>query len=101
MDLANLAQGEWLEKELTTFIEKRHNQRVKTSEDIGHSSSASEEMYEESVRRYHEQRNMQARAEWHQHHVAQASRLRATLEQLISHHEEQAEKCLQAKLEGA
>ncbi len=84
-----IAKGEKVEADLTHLIERRHERRVK---DEGHRPS--EEMYEESTRRYQEQMRVRARYEWHLHHTAQAERLRRTLEELVSYHEMQASKLL-------
>jgi light-regulated signal transduction histidine kinase (bacteriophytochrome) len=54
-------------------------------------------LWKASVERHNEQRRLQARYAWHLHHVGQADRLRRTLEELISHHEEQAAKLLEAE----
>ena len=51
-----------------------------------------EELWKESVRRYTARRRQEMRAAWCEHHQGQAARLRATLEALISAHEEQAER---------
>jgi hypothetical protein len=88
----DIVHGELVEKELDAMIERRHDRRV-SSEAEGHRPS--EEMYEESTRRYQEQMCVRARCEWHLHHTAQAERLRRTLESLIANHEEQAEKYLE------
>jgi hypothetical protein len=50
------------------------------------------ELWRASVRAYEEKRRQMARLEWHLRHTAQAERLRRTLEELASHHEEQAER---------
>jgi hypothetical protein len=79
------ARGEKVEAELTHLIERRHDRRV-----VEEGHRPSEEMYEESTRRYQEQMRVRARYEWHLHHTAQAERLRRTLEDLINRHEQQA-----------
>ena len=80
-----IAKGEKVEADLTHLIERRHDQRV-----VEEGHRPSEEMYEESTRRYQEQMRVRARYEWHLHHTAQAERLRRTLEGLIARHETQA-----------
>jgi hypothetical protein len=75
--------------ELDRLIERRSRKEPDPDE--------TEALYMESVRRYHEQRRLQARYAWHLHHVGQAARLRRTLEELISHHEEQAAKLLDSE----
>jgi hypothetical protein len=91
----DIGWGEWVEHELNRLIERRHDQRTSTE---GHRPS--EEMYEESIRRYREQMHAAARTKWHLHHTAQAERLRRTLEALANHHEEQAAKLIDQQ-EGA
>jgi hypothetical protein len=83
----DLAQGEQVDGSIDAFIEKRHQERVKDEGD-----RRQEELWKESSRRHAEKQRMQARLEWHRHHQEQAGRLRNTLESLIAHHEEQAEK---------
>src|SRR5215210_5338182 len=85
--LVDIAKGEKVEADLTHLIERRHDQRV-----VEEGHRPSEEMYEESTRRYQEQMRARARYEWGLHHTAQAERLRRTLEGLIAHHETQAAK---------
>jgi hypothetical protein len=85
----DISRSEGVEHELNRLIERRHDQH--TSEE-GHRPS--EEMYEESTRRYQEQVRARARAEWHLHHTGQAERLRRTLEDLVAFHEAEAERYL-------
>jgi len=85
--LVDIAKGEKVEADLTHLIERRHDQRV-----VEEGHRPSEEMYEESTRRYQEQMRARARYEWGLHHTAQAERLRRTLEALAAYHEEQAAK---------
>ena len=85
--LVDIAKGEKVEADLTHLIERRHDQRV-----VEEGHRPSEEMYEESTRRYQEQMRVRARYEWHAFHCGQAERHRRTLQELIEHHEEQAEK---------
>ncbi len=91
-----VTRGEQVEGELDALIERRHDKRVAEE---GHRPS--EEMYEESTRRYQEQMRVRARYEWHLHHTSQADRLRRTLEALASHHEEQAAKMMEDQPKGA
>ena len=81
------APGEAVESELDRLITRRHDARVSSE-----GERQAEEMWQESVKRYEEERRQVARLEWHLHHTAQAERLRWTLEGLIAHHEEQAAK---------
>ena len=85
-----MTRGEIVEAELDRLITKRHGKRVA---DEGERPAL--EAWQESERRYDEQRRLQARAEWHLYHTAQAARHRRTLEALASYHEEAA-----AKLQG-
>jgi hypothetical protein len=91
----DVVKGEKVESELTHLIERRHDQRV-----VEEGHRPSEEMYEESTRRYQQQMRVRARYEWHLHHTAQAERLRRTLEALASHHEEQAAKLTDGRAKG-
>jgi hypothetical protein len=81
----DLLQGERAEAELSRMIERRSR---KGEADL----DESEEGYMESVRRFNEKRRQMARLEWHAFHCGQAERHSATLQALIQHHEEQAEK---------
>jgi hypothetical protein len=85
--LVDIAKGEKVEAALTHLIERRHDRRV-----VEEGHRPSEEMYEESTRRYQEQMRVRARLEWHAFHCGQAERLRLTLENLIAHHETRAAK---------
>jgi len=88
----DISKGEAVEADLEAFITRRHDYRVAKE---GHRPS--EEMYEESTRRYQEQMHATARVEWHLHHVSQAERLRRTLGELIAFHEAEAQKYLLEK----
>jgi len=83
----DVAQGEVVEKELTPFIEKRDKQRRKAE-----GARLAEESWMESERKYDEQRRRENRAAWYGGHIDQAERHRRTLENLIRHHETQAER---------
>ena len=88
----DIVQGERAEAELSRMIE-RHS-RQKDPEEAS-------ETWQESERRHEEQRRLQARYEWHLHHTAQAERLRRTLEELVTHHEQQAAKLMKEQPKGA
>ena len=60
-----------------------------------------EEMWQESVKRYEEERRHVARLEWHAFHCGQAARHRATLQALVKHHEEQAAELMEDQPKGA
>jgi hypothetical protein len=77
--------GELVERELDAMIERRSRQK---------DSDEEHKLWGESVRAYEEKRRQMARLEWHAFHCGQAERHRATLQALIEHHEEQAEKYL-------
>ena len=78
----DVSHGELVESELDRMIERRDDARVKAE-----GRRRAQEMYQESVRRYNAQRNARRRAEWAAFHRQQAERHRATLTDLISHHE--------------
>jgi len=87
--LASLAPGEAVASAIDHFIEVRDRERRKAEGDRREA-----EAWKESTRVYNEKQRVQARLEWHAHHVEQASRLRRTLEDLIAHHEERAEELI-------
>ncbi len=92
----DIAKGEKVEAELTHLIERRHDRRV-----VEEGHRPSEEMYEESTRRYQEQMRVRARYEWHLYHTTHAERVRRTLEELAAYHEEQAAKLIEVEPKGA
>jgi hypothetical protein len=92
----DIARGEATEKELDRLITRRHDARVSSE-----GERQTEEMWQESVRRYEEKRRQMARLEWHLHHTAQAERLRRTLEALATHHEDEAAKLMEHQPKGA
>ena len=81
------ARSEAVEAELDRFIRTRHDRRVA---DEGERPAL--EAWMESERRYDEKRQRENRAAWYGWHLDQAERHRRTLEDLISHHETQAER---------
>lgn len=87
-----VARGELVDKELDILIERRSRQ--KDPEEVS-------KAWQESERRHEEQRRLQARYEWHLYHTAQAERVRRTLEELVSHHEQQAAKLADVQPKGA
>ncbi len=54
--------------------------------------------YLESVRRFNARRRAENRAAWRQYHRGQAERLRRNLQDLITHHETEAEKLLEGEV---
>jgi Lon protease-like protein len=85
--------AEAAEAQLERFITQRHEKRVQTE-----GEREAEEMWMESVARYQERERRQIRAEWCDYHRAAAERARRTLEALISHHEEQAQRLLEPEV---
>jgi hypothetical protein len=81
------APGEAVESELDRLIERRSRQRDADEEN---------ELWQESVKRYEEERLKVARLEWHAFHCGQAERHRATLQALIEHHESEAARLMEA-----
>jgi hypothetical protein len=78
-----------VDAELGRLISKRASQDRRPSPDKEH------DVWRESVRAYEEKRRQMARLEWHAFHCGQAERHRATLESLVSYHEEQAQRLLE------
>jgi hypothetical protein len=94
VDIAKLERSpEAAEAQIDAFIERR-SRKGETDPD------EREDLWVESVRRYNERERRQIRAEWYGWHCDQAERHRRTLEALISHHEEQAERLMQDEPEG-
>jgi hypothetical protein len=89
-----VARGEMVEAELNRMIEKRSR---KGEQD----PNEREDLWVESFRRYQERERRQMRAEWYGWHCDQAERHRRTLEALIAHHEDAAQKlCESTESEG-
>jgi hypothetical protein len=84
--------GERTQAKLARMIERRCRQK---------DPEEASEAWQESERRHEEQRRLQARNEWHLYHTAQAERVRRTLEEIVSHHEEQAAKLMDVQPKGA
>lgn len=76
------------EAELDRLVERRSRKGETTPDET-------EALYMASVRRYNEERRLQARAEWHLYHTERAAGLRRTLQALVEYHEEQAAKLLE------
>ena len=77
-----------VEADLNAFI-KRDKARRQTE-----AEQAREELWAQSVRTYNASRDAQLREEWHEYHLGQEERHRATLEALTTYHNEQAMKYL-------
>lgn len=88
----DIARGELVERELDTMIERRSRQK---------DSDEESELWKESVRCYNAGRREEMRAAWCEHHHGQAARLRAVLESLIAHHEDEAAKLMDGQPKGA
>jgi hypothetical protein len=80
-----------VEAELDRMIEKR-SRKGETDPD------EQEELWRESVKAYNAEQERERRAEWCEYHRSAAERARRTLEALISHHEEQAERLLEPEV---
>ena len=83
----DIARGEMVEKELDAMIERRSRQKDPQEDS---------DLWQESVKRYEEERLQIARLEWHAFHCGQAERHRATLQALIEHHESEAARLMEA-----
>jgi hypothetical protein len=81
------APGEAVEADLNRLIERRSRQKDP------HEESA---LWQESIKRYEEERLKVARLAWHAFHCGQAERHRATLQALIEHHESEAARLMEA-----
>jgi hypothetical protein len=81
------APGEATEAELDRLIQRRSQQKEPDEESW---------LWQESVKRYEEERLKVARLEWHAFHCGQAERHRATLQALIEHHESEAARLMEA-----
>ena len=73
--------------QIDAFIERRSRQNGQERPE--------EEMYAESVRRYHGRRRKEIAAQWYGYHMDQAARLRRTMTNLVEFHERQATKLLE------
>ncbi len=82
-----VARGEQVESDLDRLITKRHDQRAAEN---GHRPS--EELYMESVRRHHAQRQQQLAGAWLRHHERQLSNQRTTFALLERHHRQEIAK---------
>ncbi len=80
---SSTAPGEAVERELDAMILRRS--RLKDPEEES-------ELWQESSARFNARRREENRQAWEAFHAGQAERLRRTLEELLSHHEAQAEK---------
>jgi len=81
------APGEAVEADLNRLIERRSRQKDPEEESA---------LWQESNKRYEEERRQMARLEWHAFHCGQAERHRATLQALIEHHESEAARLMEA-----
>ena len=91
----DVARADTVDAELDRLISKRASQDRRKDPD------EENERWRESVRAYEEKRRQMARAEWHLYHTAQAERMRRTLEELASRHEQEAAKLIDVQPKGA
>ena len=82
----DIAKSEAVEHELAAFVSKRHDRRVA---DEGEGPARSRVG---SERAYFARLEAERRAAWVEYHRSQAEHPRRTMENLIAHHEAQAEK---------
>ena len=82
-----VSRGEMVESELDGLIRRRHDHRAAEN---GHRPS--EELYMESVRRHHAQRQEALAWEWLRYHVARQRAHRKTFALLDAHHESEIQK---------
>jgi hypothetical protein len=81
----HISRGESVEHELNRLIEKRDERRR-----VEDGERPAEEMWRESERKYAARRREENAAAWAEYHRSQAARHRATLQDLIAHHEQAA-----------
>ena len=81
----DVARGEHVEGELDVFITRRHGKRVAEE-----GERAAEEMWRESVARFHERSEAEMRSRWIDFH----QNMHRLHSDLASEHEEKAEKLL-------
>jgi hypothetical protein len=92
----DVSRSEGVEHELNRLIERRHDQRAAEER-----HRPSEELWQESVERYHAERDRQLRSEWAEYHRGQAARHSAALKALIATHEARAAKLMEDEPKGA
>jgi hypothetical protein len=85
----DVAHGELVEKQLDAMIQRRARKGEIDRDET-------EQIWEESVRRYNDRKQQLLRNEWCEYHQGQAARLRAVFEPLVARHEEQAVKLMEA-----
>jgi hypothetical protein len=83
------AEGEKAEADLNVLITKRDKARRQTE-----AEQAREDLWQASVERHNAARHEELREEWREYHLCRAVSLRASLEALATHHDEQAQKYL-------
>ncbi len=88
----DVEHAETAERQLEVMIQRRARKGDMDSDER-------EALWQESVRRYNDKRRQMARLEWHAFHRGQAERLRATLEGLLTYHEEQAQRLMDVRQE--
>jgi hypothetical protein len=70
------------------------------AESNGHAERAREELYMQSVRRYHAERRQDLRAAWASYHRQQAERLEQTAAVLVAEHRRRAEELMTDEPKG-
>jgi hypothetical protein len=83
----DISRGEVVDADLDLLIQRRHEKRV-----LDEGERAEEEAWRESTRRANAAREAELREQWSSYHLDQAERHKAVLEDLVAHHEQQAQK---------
>ena len=83
----DISHGEKVEGELDILITRRHEKRRETE-----GERLEREVWQETEIRHSQQRREANRLAWCEYHRQQAERHRATLTDLIAHHQDQAAK---------
>jgi hypothetical protein len=83
----DISHGAEVEKQLGVLITRRHDRRVENEGD-----RAEKEAWQETEILHGQQRREANRLAWASYHRQQAERHRATLTDLLQHHQDQAEK---------
>lgn len=86
---AEIASGMHVDAEMDAYIARRDKKRRQEE-----GERPEEALWRESERRENARRREQNRIAWSEYHIGRAASLRADLEALINHHEEQAEAYL-------
>jgi hypothetical protein len=84
VDMDTVSRTEQVESDLTRLIEKRHDRRVAEE-----SHRPSEELYQESCRRFAEARRLENTRAWFEFHDAQVRRHEVMYGLLVEHHRQE------------